>query len=329
MNFLTMRMSLQDTAQQNLRSCVEARQSGDPTAPNPCGRPSKQSRPGETPGPSATSCERELGKSSPGHSQKPEEDGSESSESSSEVDRAGARRRNLQATGRYRCRKYVDLLMDVKTVSNMTLLERKAVGDATEKMYMKEDQLFMNYAKPKGISLDNSELVDHLLATCVTQQFLRGHRAHVGDRQMARWLHHPSHGRAANPKAPPSPEGMASALPWKVKDTISQIRCQPPSRLTLYDLSGFEDLGSHEASSSLSGPLGVQLLAVFKRCPSEPLPCPATAEHPSTGAATTEASWTSRSGDIGKQPKARSDTRSQLAWPGAGKWCLRDQKTTV
>ena len=49
---------------------------------------------------------------------------------------------------------------------------------------------------------------------------------------MARWLHHPSHGRAANPKAPPSPEGMASALPWKVKDTISQIRCQPPSRLT-------------------------------------------------------------------------------------------------
>ena len=73
---------------------------------------------------------------------------------------------------------------------NLSLLERRAVGLATEKMYVKEYEEFMTFARPRGLNLDHAEKVDALLVEFMNLQFLSGHQAYKGDRLIASWMHH-------------------------------------------------------------------------------------------------------------------------------------------
>ena len=115
---------------------------------------------------------------------------SSSSDSSSEPEMSGTRKRRLAGRAKYRRKHYVDLLMEGKGPGDLSLLERRAVGSATEKMYLKELRSFLDSTKPAVFNPDNPEQVDQCLVQHMNQQFLDGHQAFRGDRLIASFLHH-------------------------------------------------------------------------------------------------------------------------------------------
>jgi len=129
---------------------------------------------------------------------------SSSSDSSSEVMLTKKRVRNLHSRGRQRRRKYVDLLMEGKDPQSLSVLERRAVGLTTEKMYEKEHTTFMTFAKKSGhLDITNSSQVDQLLVDYMNRCFFEGHQAFVGDRLIASWLHHhPEYSRTGVKRIP-------------------------------------------------------------------------------------------------------------------------------
>ena len=132
------------------------------------------------------------------------EDESFSSDSSSDVIRpTDKRKRLLHSQAKHRRRKYVDYLLEGKDMNHLSLLERKAIGMATEKIYQSEYARFMSFAKPRFLNLDNSDQVDQALVDYMNHQFLNGHQAFVGDRLIASWIHHrPQYGRAGSRRMP-------------------------------------------------------------------------------------------------------------------------------
>ena len=132
------------------------------------------------------------------------EDESFSSDSSSDVIRpTDKRKRLLHSRAKHRRRKYVDYLLEGKDMNHLSLLERKAIGMATEKIYQSEYARFMSFAKPRFLNLDNSDQVDQALVDYMNHQFLNGHQAFVGDRLIASWIHHrPQYGRAGSRRMP-------------------------------------------------------------------------------------------------------------------------------
>ena len=115
---------------------------------------------------------------------------SSSSDSSSEVDMTQKRKKNLHSRARHRRRKYVDFLIDGKDKDGLSLLEKRAIGTAAEKMYQKELQAFKDYAVCPGLDPKDAEGVDRLMVQYMNHCYLAGHQAYVGDRLIASWLHH-------------------------------------------------------------------------------------------------------------------------------------------
>ena len=113
---------------------------------------------------------------------------SSSSDSSSEPDLAKKKKRSLHSRAKYRRRKYV--VMEGKTSGDLTLLERKAIGTASEKMYQKELKAFMDYARCPCLNLKEGETMDRLMVQYMNHCYLAGHQAYVGDRLIASWMHH-------------------------------------------------------------------------------------------------------------------------------------------
>eukprot|EP00434_Breviolum_minutum_P028147 symbB.v1.2.024902.t1/scaffold2390.1/size80330/1 len=80
---------------------------------------------------------------------------SSSSDSSSTVVKSNKKQKNLVTRAKYRRRTYVDLLLEGKDKSSLSLLEKKAVGTATEKMYKKEYQAFTEWVGPTKLLADH------------------------------------------------------------------------------------------------------------------------------------------------------------------------------
>ena len=93
--------------------------------------------------------------------------------------------------------------MEGKTSGDLTLLERKAIGTASEKMYQKELKAFMDYAGCRGLNLKEGETVDRLMVQYMNHCYLAGHQAYVGDRLIASWMHHyPEYSKSGVRKIP-------------------------------------------------------------------------------------------------------------------------------
>ena len=128
---------------------------------------------------------------------------SSSSDSSSDFELVQKRRKNLHSRARHRRRKYVDFLIAGRGKSELTLLERKAIGAASEKMYQKEMQAFLDYAQCRGLDVSKAETVDKLMVQYMNLCYLGGHQAFVGDRLIASWLHHhPQYSKAGVKRIP-------------------------------------------------------------------------------------------------------------------------------
>ena len=178
------------------------------------------------------------------------EDESFSSDSSSDVIRpTDKRKRLLHSRAKHRRRKYVDYLLEGKDMNHLTLslLERKAIGMATEKIYQSEYARFMSFAKPRFLNLDNSDQVDQALVDYMNHQFLNGHQAFVGDRLIASWIHHhPQYGRAGPRRMP---RALRALKGWR-KLCPGRSRTPYPSSSVVWD-------GSDAEADGISSHVGV------------------------------------------------------------------------
>lgn len=101
---------------------------------------------------------------------------------------------------RQRTRQLVDGLMQN---SDLSLLEKSAVGPWTAKMYVRELEEFIAFGRPRGLDFMNAENLDKLAVDYMNELYLRGYLAYRGDRLTATILHHhPEYGRHGSKKLP-------------------------------------------------------------------------------------------------------------------------------
>lgn len=129
---------------------------------------------------------------------------SESTDSSSESPKKGARERRLQRRSRNRLKKYIHQKME-SSQHGLTLLEQKAIGERASKYYNEEYQAMKSFAKSLGCAFSTPQSLDAMLTRYFNHLFLQGHPAHRGDKILASVMHHhPQYGRQGTEKLPHS-----------------------------------------------------------------------------------------------------------------------------
>ena len=124
---------------------------------------------------------------SPPRSQSVKRPRSPSVSSTSDVTSEGGQgSRGLKKRKARRSRRMVDAVMEN---SDLSLLEKNAVGPRTHKMYQGELNEFKEFAVPRGLDWEDATTVDRLTVAYLNKLYLEGFQASRGDRLTAALLH--------------------------------------------------------------------------------------------------------------------------------------------
>lgn len=87
--------------------------------------------------------------------------------------------------------------------SDISLLERNAIGPQTAKHYAQEIEEFTAFGQPRGLNWEHAEALDKLVVDHPNQLYLSGYRCYRGDRLGAAIRHHyPQYGKYGAKKLP-------------------------------------------------------------------------------------------------------------------------------
>lgn len=120
--------------------------------------------------------------------------------STSNTSEAGGRGKMVKRRRARQSRRLVDGVMDN---TDLSLLEKSAVGPQSHKYYTAEMEEFKMFAITRGLDLKDPENVDRLLVDYMNGLYLKGFQAYRGDRLAAAMLHfHPQFGKMGAEKLP-------------------------------------------------------------------------------------------------------------------------------
>jgi len=108
-----------------------------------------------------------------------------------------------RARMRRRKRMSPDLVDGVMERTNFSLLEEKAVGEQTHKIYKEELSNFLSFARPLGLDVEKAESLDRMAVDYMNRLYVQGFQVYKADRLAAAILHfYPAFGRMGSLKLP-------------------------------------------------------------------------------------------------------------------------------
>lgn len=186
--------------------------------------------------------------------------------STSNTSEAGGRGKMVKRRRARQSRRLVDGVMDN---TDLSLLEKSAVGPQSHKYYTAEMEEFKMFAIPRRLDLKDPENVDRLLVDYMNGLYLKGFQAYRGDRLAAAMLHfHPQFGKMGAEKLPrmwralrgfrkltPGKSRLAYALMvWAA--VASELRRMGKLRMALFllvSLSSYARLGAYQVAGVFPG----------------------------------------------------------------------------
>ena len=86
--------------------------------------------------------------------------------------------------------------------TNLSLLEEKAEGEQTHKVYKEEFSNTLSFARPLGLDVEKAESLDRMAVDCMTEPALRPRLPSVQGRPACGRDHYPVFGRMGSLKLP-------------------------------------------------------------------------------------------------------------------------------
>ncbi|CAJ1441651.1 unnamed protein product [Effrenium voratum] len=124
------------------------------------------------------------------HSKRPRSPSGSSTSATSQIGDRGAA---LKKRAKRQTKQLVDGAMER---TDLTLLEKKAIGDKSHKVYQLELEEFLSFARPRELNVQDANVLDRLVVEYFNKIYLEGFQSYRADRLAAAILHfYPEYGK--------------------------------------------------------------------------------------------------------------------------------------